>query len=160
MLYKWTDGRDTSTPPTNPDNIREVKLSAAEWFGLQNLIEQLRRPWVRNANKDRGIRPARSESGYVLLAAKPIKISGKNAYRITVETPYRLDAFEPEVAQKLVEKDADNLAKELGYKEYRSPYTSYTSCLCNAQIDIDFTRNEYYHAVFEAATLPNVVIQK
>lgn len=161
-IDRWGQERNEhcSEVPGDPNKLISIQMTAAEWYSQQNLIDQLRRPWVRNANKDRGIRPARSSSGYMVLAAKAIKISGCEAYRITVETPYRLDAFEPDAAKQLVKKDAVDLALELGYNEYRSTYTSLRSCLCCARIDVDYTRNEYYHAVFEASTLPKVVIQK
>ena len=160
-IDRWGQEREEhcAEVPGDPNKLISVKMSAAEWYSQQDLIDQLRQPWVRNANKDRGIRPARSSSGYMVLSAKAAKISSKWAYRITVETPYRLDAFDPETAQKLLERDAKDLAQELGYSEYRSTYTSYGSSLCCARLDIDYTRNEYYHAVFEAATLPKVTIQ-
>lgn len=162
FIDRWGKAREEhcSEVPGEPNRLISVQLTAEEWYNQQDLIDQLRQPWVRNANKDRSIRPARSSSGYMVLAAKAIKISGREAYRITVETPYRLDSFDPDAAKQLVTKDAAELALELGYKEYRNTYTSISSCLCGARLDIDYTRNEYYHAVFEAATLPKVAIQK
>lgn len=158
IVDKWGQEREINIRPEelDPTSLKSVQMSGTEWATLQAVINQLRSPWVRNANKDRGIRPARSSSGYVILAAKAVKISGQEAYRITVETPYRLDAFDPEAARELLVRDAKGLALELGYNEYRSTYTSLRSCLCCARIDVDYTRNEYYHAVFEASTLPKV----
>ena len=55
------------------DRLKEVILSAEEYrdyLDQKKELEKLKKPWVRNANKDRNLRPARSHHGYRLLSIK------------------------------------------------------------------------------------------
>lgn len=120
MTYIMVDGRKTTQEPADLADLARVELTAAEWSDYQAVIQQLRQPWIRNANKDREIRPARSSSGYKLLSVRDItkRECGKEQarLRIEVETPYRTDSFSFAVAKTLIKKDALQICAELGYK--------------------------------------------
>lgn len=163
MTYVLIDGCKTAVEPSNPAEIHHIELSVAEWCELQAREKELRKPWIRNANVDRDIRPARSASGYVLLAVRGAKIKNpygksKPGYRLDIETPYRLDAFTFKTAEKFVRDSLQTIAEQFGYAGYQEAAGVKEDMLSELQMIADHERREYYTIQALALRAPEQVL--
>ena len=103
-------------------HLKEVILSAEEYqdyLDQKKELEKLKKPWVRNANKDRNLRPARSHHGYRLLSIKETtenKTSENVRYRVEFETPYEVSTVDFHSAKVRIKSDTEKIKSAFGYE--------------------------------------------
>ena len=161
-MFFITKSRNQTIVEPPVDDLWQVHMDAAEYYELCDTIRQCKQPWVRNANKDRGLRPARSHHGYQLIGVKhktksSIRGAASIRYAVEIETPYRLDALEFMAAVICVKQDAQRIREAFSYDRMymvgEPAVTGNGRVLYDVRLVAD-GRSEYYRIQADATAAP------